>query len=82
MIQKLQTAQYLGSIIEFGAVVVDKNLKEIEKFNIVAVCQKEKYRAKALLLIQQVLIYLQKEIIHTMILWGLLRDFFLNMLLL
>ena len=57
-----------GSIIEVGAVVVDKNLKEIGKLNIRGrMPEGEVPSAKALLLIQLALIYLPKAIIHIMI---------------
>ena len=57
-----------GSIIEVGAVVVDKNLKEIGKLNIrgrmpEGGCPVQ----RPYLLIQLALIYLPKAIIHIMI---------------
>ena len=57
-----------GSIIEVGAVVVDKNLREIGKLNIRGrMPEGEVPSAKVYLLIQLALIYLLKAIIHIMI---------------
>ena len=57
-----------GSIIEVGAVVVDKNLKEIGKLNIRGRMPEGEVPVQRLyLLIQLALIYLPKAIIHIMI---------------